>query len=95
MADSIVTRVVRALAAEKTHVVDAPEALLGRYRMLGSEFTGIDTPIVTRCGAKLGGGAVVCMEAGTRVACSRCRRLTGVGVAAADNTAGPSAGVAR
>lgn len=86
MSETTVTRVVRALGANRTHVVDAPAALLGRYQMFGSEFTGIATPIITRCGAKLSGGAVVCMESGTRVGCSRCRRLTGVEAAIANNT---------
>lgn len=85
------TRVVRNLGANRTHVVDVPADLFAGYRFLGSDFVGVQLPVVTRCGSEIRGrdSAAVCMEPGTRVSCSRCRRLTGVEVAGAGNNEPP------
>ena len=85
------TRVVRSLGAERTHVADIPSGLFAGYRHLGSDFVGVQLPIITRCGAELRrrDNAAVCMAPGTRVLCSRCRRLTGIERAAAGNNESP------
>lgn len=85
------TRVIRNLGASRTHVADVPTALFAGYRHLGSDFIGVALPIVTRCGSELRGrtSAAVCMEPGTRVSCSQCRRLTGVEAAADGNHESP------
>lgn len=96
MTDTI-TRVVRALASERTHVVDIPAPLFAGYRLFGADFLGVQLPIATRCGSVLRGkdSAAVCMEPGTPVTCSRCRRITGVETAGSDNNRAPVPLVAR
>lgn len=73
-----VSRVVRTLGSERTHVAVVPVGQFGTYTWLGAEFTGVSLPLVTRCGAELAAHhrVAVCMKAGTRVRCPRCRRLT-------------------
>jgi hypothetical protein len=89
---NIHTRVVRAFGSEVTHVVDAPTGQFADMFFVTS-FVGIDTPVVTRCGAVLRSAhrAAVCMMAGTRVKCSRCKRITGLTVAPAGNELLPTA----
>lgn len=87
MPNEIITRVVRAIGAERVHVADAHAGQVRVCRMFGSTFLGLELPLATRCGAVLRARDVaVCMEAGARVTCAPCRRLSGVDRAAEDNT---------
>lgn len=85
-------RVVRAMASSQLHVVDVPEGQFGAYRWIGSAFIGIQMPVITACGAQLRGrhDAVVCMKPGSKVTCSRCRRISGVDRAPGGNQCAPN-----
>jgi hypothetical protein len=87
------TRVVRALGSSVTHVIEAPTS---QYvdMFFTTSFIGVLIPVATRCGAVLhcSFGVAVCMEAGTPVKCSRCRRITGITTAPAENGVLPAVG---
>lgn len=91
------TRVIRNLGAGRTHVADVPAGLFVDCFHLGGAFVGAQLPIVTRCGTELRGrdSAAVCMNPGTRVTCSRCRRLTGIERAADGNNESPVSPIPR
>ena len=82
------TRVIRALGSGTTHVADVHHSTFHNAVFVGP-FVGVEMPVATRCGSLLRGrearDLAVCMKAGTKVTCSRCRRLTGIAVAAEGN----------
>lgn len=82
-----VSRVIRTLGSGRTHVADVHPDQLEYCTWIG-DFTGVTLPLATRCGAILRcrTGVAVCMKPGTQVRCPRCRTVTGIHEASADNT---------
>lgn len=88
----LLSRVVRAPGSERVHVVETPAGQFVTGSFLNTPYLGVAVPVATRCGSVLRDSAkhpVVCMEAGTRVTCPRCHRITSIGRAAATNTDDP------
>lgn len=78
----MITAVVRGFGYDVTHVVTVPETSAARYSVFGSVFTGLQTPLMARCGKQVRSiqDIVVVMAPGTKVKCVQCRRFSGVEV---------------
>ena len=85
------TRVIRTLGSNRIHVAEVPAGQFTEGWFVQS-YLGVETPVVARCGALLRDAdrPVVCMNPATKVTCARCRRITGIVVAADDNRVAPA-----
>ncbi len=91
------TRVVRKLGSDATHVADVLDtAIAGGW--FYTSYVGAETPLDARCGRTLWDGQgrpAPLMRAGSKVTCRKCRKLTGIDVAAQDNETLPASAVQR
>jgi hypothetical protein len=79
------TRIIRALGSDITHVAVVHIDQFDSFTFIGADFIGVQTPLITQCGANLRSGVTVCMKSGSKVKCSRCRRITGILLANENN----------
>jgi hypothetical protein len=78
----LATTVVRGFGYEITHVVTVPRTIFEPMAWPGPAhtFTGIQTPIVARCGNNVRScqPVLIVMEPGSLVKCRHCARVTGI-----------------